>query len=213
MEAIQKFGPNVVGFHLTTGGRRWYIVGCHFAPNNTSTIESVVAALKERPRGAKLLVEGDFNANLSEPEGDWRGEDIVAALATEELKDRTAHFLLLQRSWCRDRRMWSMIQAGREVMSRADYILGTDRHLFWNVYAQDPRHNSDHDVVLGCLPSVPLREHSKNLGGVKRLLIRTPTTPTREDRIFAALQRDLPKPQAQDTRKNLWILEATWIIF
>ena len=67
VEAVQQFGPNVVGFQLETGEPRWYIVGCYLAPDNTLTIESVVAALKERPRGAKLLVEGDFNAKLSEP--------------------------------------------------------------------------------------------------------------------------------------------------
>ena len=85
VEAVQQFGPNVVGFHLATGERRWYIVVCYLAPDNTLTIESVVAALKERPCGAELLVAGDFNVKLSEPEGDWRGENIAAALATEGL--------------------------------------------------------------------------------------------------------------------------------
>ena len=33
VEAVQKFGPNVVGFQLATGGRRWYIVGCYLAPS------------------------------------------------------------------------------------------------------------------------------------------------------------------------------------
>ena len=47
-------------------------MGCYLAPDDTLTIESVVAALKERPVGAKLLVAGDFNANLAEPEGDRR---------------------------------------------------------------------------------------------------------------------------------------------
>ena len=73
VEAVQKFGPNVVGFQLATGGRRWYIVGCYLALDDTLTIESVVAALKERPRGAKLLVAGDFNTNLAEPERYRRG--------------------------------------------------------------------------------------------------------------------------------------------
>ena len=72
VEAVQKFGPNVVGFQLATGERRWYIVGCYLAPDDTWTIESVVAALKELPRGAELLVVGDFNAKLAEPEGDRR---------------------------------------------------------------------------------------------------------------------------------------------
>ena len=68
VEAVQKFGPNVIGFQLATGAWRWYIVGCYVAPDNTWTIESVVAALKERPMGAKLLVVGYFNANLADPE-------------------------------------------------------------------------------------------------------------------------------------------------
>ena len=87
VEAVQQFGPNVVGFHLATGDRRWYIVGCYLAPNNTLTIESVAAALMERSMGAELLVAGDFNANLAEPEGDPRGEDIASELATEVLED------------------------------------------------------------------------------------------------------------------------------
>ena len=38
VEAVQKFGPKVVGFHMETGSRQWYIVGCYLAPDNTSTI-------------------------------------------------------------------------------------------------------------------------------------------------------------------------------
>ena len=87
VDVVQKFGPNVVGFQIETGEQQWYIVGCYLVPNYTSTIESVVATLKERPKGAELLVTGDFNANLVEPEGDRRGEDIAEALATEGLED------------------------------------------------------------------------------------------------------------------------------
>ena len=98
VEAFHQFGPNVVGFQLVTGVRRWYIVGCYLAPDDTLTIESVVAALKERPMGAKLLVAGDFIANLVDPEGDRRGEDIAAFMSTEVLEDMSAHFLPLRRS-------------------------------------------------------------------------------------------------------------------
>ena len=62
-----------------------------------------------------------------------------------------------------------MIRAGREVRSRTDYILGVDHCLFWNVSVWDPRHNSDHYMVLGCLLSAPLQEHSKYLGGCNRI--------------------------------------------
>ena len=90
----------------------------------------VVAALKERPRGAKLLMAGDFNAKLSEPEFNRRGEEIATALAKEGMDDMPEHFLPRRRSWCRDGRTWRMIREGREVRSRMDYILGADFRLF-----------------------------------------------------------------------------------
>ena len=46
VEAVQKFGPNVIGFELATGARQWYIVGCYLAPHDTSTIERVIEALR-----------------------------------------------------------------------------------------------------------------------------------------------------------------------
>ena len=161
VEAVQQLSPNVVGFQLATGERQWYIVVCYLAPNNTSMIESVVDALKESPRGAELLVAGDFNVNLLEPEGDRKGEYITAAMATEGLEDMSVHFFPRRGSWCRYGRTWSMIREGREVRSRTDYILGTDRRLFGNVSVWDPRHNSDHYMVLGCLHSAPLRDYAR----------------------------------------------------
>ena len=61
-------------------------------------------------------------------------------------------------------------------------------------------------MVLDCLHSASLREHARYLGGRKRLPLRPLTKPTREDRIFAALRRAVPKPQARETSKNAWIL-------
>ena len=80
VEAVRQFGLNVVGFQLATGARRWYIIGCYLALNDISTIESVVAPLKERPRGTALIVACDLNTTLSDPENDGRGTEIRAAL-------------------------------------------------------------------------------------------------------------------------------------
>ena len=90
---MQKFGPNVIRFQLETGERRWYIVGCYLAPDDTLTIERVVDALRERPKGAELLVTGDLNMNLVAPEGDRREEDIASTTTTEGLEDMAPHFL------------------------------------------------------------------------------------------------------------------------
>ena len=83
----------------------------------------------------------------------WRetiGERIiVAAMATEGLEDMSEYFLPRWRSWCRDGRTWRMIWEGREVRSRTDYIMGTDRRLLGNISVRNPMHNSDHYMVLG----------------------------------------------------------------
>ena len=48
------------------------------------------------------------------------------------------------------------------------------------------------------------------LRGSKKLPVLPPTEPTREDEIFAALRRDVPKPRAPEDRRNKWILSAAW---
>ena len=68
VETIQYFGPNVFGFQPVTGERRWYIIRCYVAPDDTSMIESVFSALKERPWVLELLVTGYLNSNLEQSE-------------------------------------------------------------------------------------------------------------------------------------------------
>ena len=99
---------------------------------------------------------------------------------------------------------------GREARSQTDYILGTDFRLFGNVSVQDPWQNSDHYIVLGCLPSASLTEHKIYLGGRKRWPLRPPKKPTREDESFAALRRAVPKAQPRAARRNAWISAETW---
>ena len=140
-------------------------MGCYLAPDDTLTIDRVVEALKECPKGAELLVAGDMNVNIEDSEGDQRKEDIVATMATEGLEDISAHFLPRRRPWCRDGRTWIMLLKGREVRSRTDYILGKDCRLFGFFSVRYPRHNSDHYMVLGCLHSASLTEHKQYLEG------------------------------------------------
>ena len=80
VEATHQFGPNVAGLQLEMGYQRWYIIGCYLTPKENLTIENFVAVLRERPRGSELLVAGDFTADLVQPEGARRGEEIAADL-------------------------------------------------------------------------------------------------------------------------------------
>ena len=103
-----------------------------------------------------------------------------------------------------------MVREGKVVRSRMDYLLGTDRSLFRNVSVWDPRHNTGHFMVVGCLRSAPEQEHARYIMEMRKMPLRPPMDPTREDGIFAAIQRAVPKPHVRDRHKNAWISEETW---
>ena len=146
-----------MSFELAIGARRWYIIGCYLAPDNTSMIERVVAVLTDRPKGTALVVVGHLNTDLEESENNRRGTEIAAAMTAAGVEDMTAHFIPRRRRWGRERRTWSMVREGRVVRSRTEYLLGTDRSLFRIVSVREPRHNTDRFMVVGCLRSAPER--------------------------------------------------------
>ena len=103
-----------------------------------------------------------------------------------------------------------MVREGKVVRSRTDYLLGTDKSLFSNVSVRDPRHNTNHFMVVGCLRSAPARDYACYIKGRRKMPLKPPTEPTREDGIFEALRRALPKPHERGKHKNAWISEETW---
>ena len=171
-------------------------------PLNRKEAWSVVAALKGSLKGTALVVAGDLNTALDDPKNDRRGTEIAAALTEADLADMTAHFLPRRQRWGREQQTWIMVREGKVVRSGTDYILGIDRSLFRNLSVWDPQHNTDHFMVVGCLHSAPAREHVKYLTGQKKLPLQPPTEPTRENGIFAALRRAVPKPRARERRTN-----------
>ena len=152
---MERCGPNVMVCQVVTGAKRWHIVGAYIAPEDEVTMETVVKAIGRKPPGAELMVAGDFNLDILAPEG-RRAENIATDLATAGVEDMAQHFMPRGKRWCRDRRTWDMKRQGQVVRSRTDYILGTDRRLFQNVAVRDPRHNTDHYMVLGCFTGAPL---------------------------------------------------------
>ena len=133
IEEVRPYGPNVISFEVVTSRRRWYIIGYYLAPDNARTIERVITAMGDQPRGTALIVAGDLNTYLGDTECDGRGTEIAAAITEAGLEDMTAHFLPRKRRWGRERRTWAMVRGGEAIRSRTDYILGTDRSLFRNV--------------------------------------------------------------------------------
>ena len=72
-----------------------------------------------------------------------------------------------------------MVREGRVVRSRTDYLLGTDRSLFRNVSVRDPRHNTDHYMVVGHLRIAMARDHAYYIKGRRKIPLKPPTEPTR----------------------------------
>ena len=103
-----------------------------------------------------------------------------------------------------------MVRWGKAVRSRTDYILGTDRSFFRTVAVRDPRHNSDHYMVMVLLRGGTGREHVKYIVGRRRMPLKPPRRPTREDKLFGDLRRAVPKPQPREQHRNAWISEETW---
>ena len=169
-------------------------MGCYIAPRNSSTIEDIAAAIRDRPYGTDLLVAGNLNAKLADPEGTPRAEAIVYKLVEVGLVDMGLHFLPLPKSWLKDRFTWSMQQDGQEVRSQTDYILRTDRRFFQDVAVRDTRHHSDRYTVLKCLRREPVKE----LTGYLRTGRRSPSGPLRcdvtlaPDKLFSDLEYPYP---------------------
>ena len=101
-------GPNIISFHLVTGRCRWYVVGCYIDPINASNIESVSAVIRDQPYGADLLVAGNLNSNLAEPEGTPQGGATADEIAAAGLLDMGMHFLQRHKTWFQNRRTWRM---------------------------------------------------------------------------------------------------------
>ena len=96
-------GPNVISFELITGkDERWYAVGCYLPPTDVEgrARRTVEAALAAQPRGTRLLLMGDLNADLDCPRD--RQEEILASdLAGRGLRCMTGHFVTRRRRRCR----------------------------------------------------------------------------------------------------------------
>ena len=77
-----------------------------------------------------------------------RIDDIAASIATIVMEDLAEHFLLRQRTWCKDWGKLAMVIQGSVVRSQTNYILVSNCQIFQNVAARDLRHNSDHLMVI-----------------------------------------------------------------
>ena len=58
--------------------------------------------------------------------------------------------------------------------------------------------------------SAAARDHTRYIKGRRKMPRKPPSEPTREDELFSALRRAVPKPHERDKHKNAWISDETW---
>jgi hypothetical protein len=63
VEAVKRFEPNVIGFELVTGNRRYSCVGGYIPPTDIDTLEAIRTALEATPTGQRIFL-GDLNVDL-----------------------------------------------------------------------------------------------------------------------------------------------------
>ena len=90
-------------------------MGCYTPPSDASTIEDVIADIGDQPYEADLLVAGDLNANMVDPEVTPWSEAIADEPTVYGLMDMGLHLLPRCNQWLKYRCMWRMQQYGREV--------------------------------------------------------------------------------------------------
>ena len=151
-----------------------------------------------------MIVVGDLNVDPDKAGVQGRDKEIALTVATAVLEDIGVNFFTRQRAWCRDQITWEAVRQGRVVRYQTNYILGSDRWIFQNMAAWEPRHNSDHFMVVKFLHGASLREHSRYLGCRTRLLLYPPVRQMRmrAENLFAELWRAVPKPEKQTARRN-----------
>ena len=64
VEGIVNFTPNVESFLLTSGSRRWYVVGAYMPPHDAPAVYRIKQALEVAPRRMEVILLGNSNVRL-----------------------------------------------------------------------------------------------------------------------------------------------------
>ena len=67
MEGIINFGPNVASFLLTSGRRRWYVLGAYVPPHDAPSVYRIEQAVEAEQKLMKVILLGDLCVRLREP--------------------------------------------------------------------------------------------------------------------------------------------------
>ena len=82
---------------------------------------------------------------------DKHEEDLAMVLVDKGLVNMTDHFMPKRRCSGAGSWTWRIHREGRQVTGRGNYILSTDRRNFTNTGMREPRHGTDHRMILAVI--------------------------------------------------------------
>jgi hypothetical protein len=165
-EGIHFHGPNVVSCEVTSGQKRWLVIGAYIPPSETSnaTVNRVQEAHMRQPLLPVILL-GDLNVDFRTTNTtSARDASIAGLVANLGVEDMLNHFKQAKKHRHGD--TWRMTRmTGQEqqtVQSRCDYIMAEDRREFLAVNITSPRlFDSNHQAVIAVLQARSKQENSR----------------------------------------------------
>lgn len=209
VESEMRHGPNVISFLLISGQRRFFMIGVYIPPNDTLTLTQIQEA-RDRYANMPVIMMGDLNVDLNDPNPDDRTIEIMGLLSSFGLEDMASHFR--QRAGFRHGDTWHMVREGELISSKCDYILAPDRRIFQFIRIKEPRYNSDHLMVTGGILSATRRENFAYLRGRKQFPLQKTEEMSDADKLHQELKDSIDMNDTYVTRRKRepWISETTW---
>jgi len=208
-------GPNIVTFQLTTGDKRFYVIGIYVPPDCSKGVDDLRGAWDACPQGCKPIVLGDFNINFGFSRDEW--EEIIVDLLDEiNLIDLSRRFRLRtpRRASTRARLTWSQKHRGMRYYTQPDYIMARpgDMCQFKGVGFRSPRFlHSDHRAVVANI-RVGRKGRFKNYQRAsQKFPLSLPIRPKdAHTTAFDALAAKCVDPKMKRAPGKDWVTEGTW---
>ena len=119
-------------------------------PNNVPGVHCMEKALRVTPKGLEVILMSNINVRLGDPPYE-REEYLAMELVDRGLVNMTKHFMPKRRYRGAGRWIWSTHREGSYVTGRGYYILSTERCNFNNTGLREPRHGTDHRMILAVI--------------------------------------------------------------
>ena len=154
---------------------------------------------------------GDISVRLQELRN-TQEEELVTVVAASGMVDTTENFMSRRKYRGNVRWKWRMRREDWQVTGRGEYILGTNRHHFFNTGIGEAWMNTDHQMVLAVLQG----EGSQRSSEYRRRKIFCPIKPqkvqllTEGEAAFETLKGGVDRTQWPTKSCAPWISTDTW---